>query len=164
MVYSHTCTNPTFTIARRSISGNCDFCASSTHFSGEESDGSLRRVLRHSRYPLDSRWTWMQPKMTRKAVQWSSGLCYAVTVSEPSGDLCLNIALPHCHYLCGFALLLLLYPHRSRPQLFLSSLSSPGSPSLYVTLLKSDRCGVNLQPSLTPSLLRTSRAHCLRWG
>ncbi len=52
----------------------------------------------------------------------------------------------------------------SAPTLSLLSLSSPSPPSLYVTLLKSDRCGVNLQPSLTPSLLRTSRSHCLRWG
>lgn len=103
----------------------------------------------------------MQHKWCMRKAVWfrpMSGLRYAAIVSKISADLCLSIALSRCHYLCGFALL---YPHRSRPQLFLSSLSSPSPPPLYVTLLKSDRCGVNLQPSLTPSLLRTSRSHCL---
>lgn len=164
----YTSRNSEFTITQQSVLCNSDFCVPSAHFGVQKKKKKKRWIgpVRHRRYPLDSRWTTTvedATQMMRKAVWFCpmSGLRYAAIVSKISADLCLSIALRRCHYLCGFALL---YPHRSRPQLFLSSLSSPSPPSLYVTLLKSDRCGVNLQPSLTPSLLRTSRSHCLRWG
>lgn len=121
-VILYTSRNPEFTITQQSVLRN-DFCVSSAHF-GLQKKQRLGPVL-HSRYPLDSRWTTTvedATQMTRKAVRFCpmSGLRYVVTVSKMSADVCLSITLRRCHYLCGFALL---YPHRSRPQLFLSSLS-----------------------------------------
>lgn len=122
--------NPEFTITQQSVLRNNDFCVPSAHFVVQKKL-RLGPVL-HSRYPLDSRWTTTvedATQMTRKAVRFCpiSGLRYAATVSKMSADVCLSITLRRCHYLCGFALL---YPHRSRPQLFLSSLSLPPAPLL----------------------------------
>lgn len=165
-VIIYTCRNPEFTITQQSVLCNNDFCVSSAHFGVQKKKQWLGPGL-HSRFPLDSRWTRTvedATQMTREAVRFcpTSGLRYAATMSK-NKRLCMSK-----HRAPSLSLSLWFCPSVSSsisaPTLSLLSLSSPSPPSLYVTLLKSDRCGVNLQPSLTPSLLRTSRSHCLRWG